>query len=470
MSAPPGHFAGLWDLQEYMARRLGGTAADYFHGKPKTLAAAVQLGIRQQFQDAVAASNAIAPLIANSVRSAQRAATPVEAPQAAQVVAPSPTPAPCAVELIRGDLIKPEPISWLWNGWLAGGKLHVIAGAPGTGKTTLALGLAATLTVGGTWPDGTRAPVGDVLIWSGEDSAKDTLVPRLIACGANLSRVHFIGQTTGEEGPRPFDPAHDFTALALEAARLRSLRLVIVDPIVSAVKGDSHKNAEVRNGLQPLVNFGEATDCAILGVSHFSKGTAGRDPVERVTGSLAFGALARLVFATVKETDDNGGGRLLVRSKSNIGPDGGGFRYELRQVELSGHCAGITATRPEWGAAVDGEAREILASVEQDADPEERSALDEAEQFLRDVLASGPVDNRKVRKMAASEGISEKTLRRAKKRLQVESPKRGMDGGFDWRLPPKMAKNPEDAQQKGMATFGHLGHLREPGEDERKGD
>ena len=158
-----------------------------------------------------------------------------------------------------------------------------------------------------------------------------------------------LAKQSATDGPRPFDPSQDFAALAVEAARLPNLRLVIVDPIVSAVKGDSHKNAEVRNGLQPLVNFGEATGCAIIGISHFSKGTAGRDPVERVTGSLAFGALARLVFATVKETEENGGGRLLVRSKSNIGPDGGGFRYELRQVELSGDCAGITASRPEWG-------------------------------------------------------------------------------------------------------------------------
>lgn len=359
----------------------------------------------------------------------------IEAPQAADGGESAPSPSPCGVELIRGDSIKPEPISWLWEGWLAGGKLHVIAGAPGTGKTTLALGLAASVTVGGRWPDGTRAITGDVLIWSGEDSPKDTLLPRLYACGANLARVHFIGRTTDEDGPRPFDPAHDFAALALEAARLPNLRLVIVDPIVSAIKGDSHKNAEVRNGLQPLVNFGEGTGCAIVGISHFSKGTAGRDPVERVTGSLAFGALARLVFATVKESEENGGGRLLVRSKSNIGPDGGGFRYELRQVELSGACAGITASRPEWGEAIEGPAREILATAECEADPEEQSATDEAAELLRAILTHGRVEIQEARKKLKAEGFTEKQIRSARERLGVKRERSGYGGRDYWQLP-----------------------------------
>ena len=243
-----------------------------------------------------------------------------------------------AVDLICGASIKPEPIDWLWVDWLACGKFHVLAGPPGTGKTTIAAALAATLTCGGRWPDGTRAENGNVLVWSGEDDPTDTLVPRLLASGADVSRVYFVGDVRdGDEG-MAFDPAKHMEALAHAAVKIGGVKLLIVDPIVSAIAGDSHKNAEVRRGLQPLVTLAAKLNCAVLGISHFTKGTSGRDPVERVNGSIAFGALARVVFAAAKMADDDqdGGGRLFCRSKSNIGPDSGGFRYDLEQVELDG--------------------------------------------------------------------------------------------------------------------------------------
>jgi putative DNA primase/helicase len=123
-------------------------------------------------------------------------------------------PSEARVELLRGDKIKPEPISWLWPGWLAKGKLHIIGGAPGTGKTTIALSFAAIVTRGGVWPDGSGCPgPGRVVIWSGEDDPGDTLVPRLMAAGADLSRVHFVGGFRQDNNSRSFDPARDIVPL-----------------------------------------------------------------------------------------------------------------------------------------------------------------------------------------------------------------------------------------------------------------
>src|SRR4029434_4932016 len=194
----------------------------------------------------------------------------------------------------------------------------------GTAKTTIALDFAAIVSSGGLWPDGTRAEAGNVLIWSGEDDAEDVLASRLEAMGADMTRLFFVGPVRRGMESASFDPASDLPALERKAETIGGARLLIVDPVVSAVAGDSHKNAETRRSLQPLVNLAQRLDCAALGITHFSKGTGGREPIERITGSLAFGALARVVLVAFKQLEDRpdgGPARMLVRAKSNISPD-----------------------------------------------------------------------------------------------------------------------------------------------------
>jgi putative DNA primase/helicase len=355
--------------------------------------------------------------------------------------------------LIRGDTIKPEAVDWCWPDYIAAGKVHILAGAAGTGKTTLALTMAATITTGGRWPDGTRAPDGDVLIWSGEDTPADTLVPRLLAAGADMARIHFVGPVLQAGEAVPFDPAQHFPELALAASRLPELRLMIVDPIVSAVSGDSHKNAEVRRSLQPLVDFAERVGCALLGITHFTKFTQGKEPLERLVGSLGFGAVARVVLGTAKLKVEDGGGRVLVRVKNNLGPDGGGFKYELRQVELTGEHSGIVASRVEWCEAVDGAAREILASAEADGVSQDRPARTEAAEWLRGRIADagGEMDRRDVMVDAGRAGFAERTVDRARPDAGVSAHPTGFgkDKRSLWRIddatippiPPRVGAN-----------------------------
>lgn len=341
------------------------------------------------------------------------------------------------VELLHAADLKPEAIRWLWPGWLARGKLHVLAGAPGTGKTTLALDIAACVTSGRALPSGWRPKPASVIVWSGEDDPRDTLVPRLIAAGADMRRVRVVGDVMQDGQRCAFDPARDVPKLAAACAGIADVALLIVDPLVSAVSGDSHKNAEVRRGLAPLVDLATRMDAALLGITHFSKGTQGRDPLERVSGSLAFGAVARVVLGTIREhgnSEDPTVPRSLVvaRAKSNIGPDGDGFRYTFEQTELPTH-PGITASRIAWGAALKGAASELLTEPERMTPAPADSA--DAAAFLRELLADAPMTAKDVRKAGDEAAYTWRTLQRAMKRAGVESRRQGFGQPALWSIP-----------------------------------
>lgn len=374
---------------------------------------------------------------------------------------PSKTPVQDGVVLVCGDSLTPQPIAWLWPDWLALGKLVILAGAPGTGKTTIALSFAATITTGTTWPDGSRCKPGNVLIWSGEDDPADTLLPRLVAAGADRSRIYFVDGTRIDGQVQPFDPARDMPALLAAAERVGNVRMIMVDPVVSAIAGDSHKNAEVRRDLQPLVDLAASMNAALVGITHFSKGGQGVDPAQRVLGSVAFTAVARVVLVAAKvRSDDGEDRRILARAKSNIGPDDGGLTYSLEQCEP---LPGIQASRVSWGAAVQGSARELLTDPsEQDGEGE--SSRSEAADFLREVLADGPVPSKEVQRQAREAGVPWITVRRAADDLAVLKKKGGMTDGWYWSLPKLLTSAPkviERAHAKERATSSNFEQVRD---------
>ena len=356
------------------------------------------------------------------------------------------------MSLLPASTIKPEPISWLWRDWLARGKMHIIAGQPGTGKTTIAIKMAATVSAGSRWPDGSAAKQGNVVIWSGEDDPADTLVPRLEASGADLNRIFFAGEMSCGNERRAFDPAKDIPALQAAIERGGGASLIIVDPIVCATSADSHKNSETRRALQPLVDMAAKLDAALLGVTHFTKGSEGRSPIDRVTGSVAFGALARVVMVAAKQRDGDDGKsapRVLMRAKSNIGPDEGGFAYSLELVPMF-ERPDIVASVVSWGERIDGSAREILAEAEEVPDKEAAGALQDATDFLLDLLKDGPKTAKEVRAAARDAGHSPRTIDRVKSKLGIASVKDRLTGGWKW-------SRPEERQERqGLASFEDL--------------
>jgi putative DNA primase/helicase len=332
---------------------------------------------------------------------------------------------PISAEIMtrRASDINPEPIDWLWKYFLARGKLHILAGVPEAGKTTIALSYAAIVSSGDKWPDGTLASAGNVLIWTSEDDPADTIIPRLTRMGANLDRIHIVeGTLPAGMKSRPFNPATDLDALATKAKTIEGgVSLFIIDPVVAAVPmtRNSHNNAETRNGLQPVVDFAKATNAATIGISHLTKGTIGKDPLERLTGSLAFGALPRLVmFAARNNTEGEGEPeRVMIRVKSNIGPSGGGFGYHIDVAPLL-ERPDVEATRIVWEEAIEGTARELLADAEGEAS-NDQPRRERAKEFLRQKLAGGKQMQKAVEAAADLAGIAWATVRRAAKELKV---------------------------------------------------
>ena len=349
------------------------------------------------------------------------------------------------LNLISANDIKPEPVKWLWNQWLAEGKLEILAGTPGTGKTTLTLAMAAIISKGGIWPDGDKADKGNVIIWSGEDDANDTVIPRLMANGADLNNIHIVGNVENGTEHKPFDPATDLPLLLDALTAIENIKLIIVDPVISLVSGDSHKNSETRRALQPLVTLASKIGACVLGISHLTKGSAGKDPVERISGSLAFGALARVVLIAARSADtESTDQRILARAKSNVGIDQGGFAYDVEITTLPHHAA-IEAMKIKWLQPLPGSARELLAIAEQVPDDE---PVNEAEQhevvvWLKQVLADGPLDSKKVEQLAKECGYSRSRLHRYRKQAGVEANVEGFgkDKHCEWSLPTEDSNN-----------------------------
>jgi hypothetical protein len=337
-----------------------------------------------------------------------------------------------SVALLQGANIEAKPIEWLWDGFLPRGKLTLLAGAGGTGKSTIAFSMAATITTGGLWPDGTPSTLpGNVLIWSSEDDPADTIKPRLMAVGADANRYGVITGTIDENNQRDaFDPARDMDSLRDAIAQIGGISLLIIDPIVTAVTGDMHRANDVRRSLQIIVDFAAEQNCAVLGITHFAKGTAGTNAADRVIGSQAFAALARMVLVAAKEEESNR--RVFTRAKSNNSVDTGGFSYGIEAITLQ---HGIIATRIAWGEPLEGSSRDILATVESD-EKDDSSQLGRAKNFLLQRLSNGPSPSKELMEHAReAHNVSAITLRRAKDELGIIARKAGMSAGWLWELP-----------------------------------
>lgn len=339
--------------------------------------------------------------------------------------------------------VSPERIDWIIPGWLAAGEFHLLAGQAGMGKSTLAYKLAALISTGQNFP----GPAGDlpcrqgtVLIWSGEDDLRRIVRPRLDLAGADLQHVFHISRPPGKG---EFNPAEDIPELNAAMRNTRTGRLLILDPVLEAAghARDSNRATDIRNALRPLIQLARERGIAVLGITHFLKSTSGAgDPLDRVIGSQAWGAVARIVMAVSRQDD---GSRVLMRAKSNLGSSDGGVEYKLQEglIPLPGQEA-VSTVKAEFGNLVAGEAADVFADAAAGEEAREAaSAKASAKEWLLEALAADPDGGASwedLQKRGHREGHSAGTLRRARDEMRIRGQiarrrARGATGSWTWR-------------------------------------
>jgi hypothetical protein len=362
-------------------------------------------------------------------------------------------PEAATLETTRAADVRMEPINWLWPDRIARGKLTLVAGEPGLGKTQMLMSLAAIVTSGGTWPASTdRAHPGSALIMSAEDDPADTLVPRLAAAGADLQRVHMATMVrdtdrAGKARRRAANLAEDLALIEAKLAELGDVALVIIDP-VSAYLGrtDSHNNSEVRAILAPVSDMAGRHGAAVVAISHLNKSN-GQKAMQRVAGSIAFTAAARGAYLVAAESEGSAR-RVLVPLKHNIGTDKGAFTFTIESAEPQ---PGIKTSRVRWDdSIIDVTANQLLADHNA-AEPD--SATDRAEAFIKTALAGGPVAATVMEQEAQRAGVSWAAVRRAAPVLGVVKQKekgQGPRARWMWSWPQlqdaQHAQDDQDAQ------------------------
>jgi putative DNA primase/helicase len=329
---------------------------------------------------------------------------------------------------IKMSDVEPEEVEWLWRDRIALGKLNLLVGDPGNGKSFATLDIAAHVSTGTDFPDGSPCQQGSVILITGEDGIADTVRPRLDAQGADVTRIHHLKIKAGDT-ERQFDIGTHIDQLREKIREHGDVRLLIIDPL-TAYLGDTdpNKDSRVRALLTPFAALAEEMRVAILAVMHLNK-AAVMDAIYRVTGSVAFIAQARAAWAVVPDPQELSR-RLFLKLKANLAPaDIPGLAFTIAANEQG---------RPvlTWcDEVVTLSLRDVMGGFSNARRGPKPNKLELAKSLITDLLSDGKehpsVDFDTAAKAAE---ISMRTLNEAAKVLGVERRKDGFAGGWLWSL------------------------------------
>lgn len=375
--------------------------------------------------------------IGRTMQSAYKSAEP-RVIEATQWTEPTRTPVLTAPKfgVTMADQITPRRTRWLWDGRLPQGSLSLIGGREGIGKSTAAYDLAASLTRGVLPGEFLGQPKG-VLIAAYEDDWPRTIVPRLMAAGADLTKVGRIDvyEDGGLTLPRDIEAVR-------QAIADNDIALVLLDPLMSRLGDrDTHKDSEVRQSLEPMAAMAQTAGCSVLGVIHVNK-SGSSDPLTTLMGSRAFAAVARSVLFVFVDPD-NDGQRILALAKNNLG------RMDIPSLPfvIEDRVIGqdpedgkdIHSGKVCWQDEVMIDIHEAMSAA--NSSHEEKTVRGEVAGWLVDLLKanSGMLPSKEVKSAARKEGYSLSTLNNVRTRLKIEAQRLpGFQAETIWKLPEEL--------------------------------
>jgi putative DNA primase/helicase len=348
----------------------------------------------------------------------------------------------------------------------------LLGGPPGLGKSQVTAFIAAIVSNGGAWPCSEGSTIaGSVIFMSAEDGIQDTIVPRLIAAGANTDRIQIVAAATQPDGTgrKTFSLKTDVDLLELKAKEIGDVRLIIVDPISAYMGGsDGNGNVETRAVLEPLADMANRLRIAVVAVTHLNKGAGGgnQSALNRFAGSIAFIAAARAAFAVIEDSDDENR-RLLLQAKNNLGPKCKGLAFRMEQRLIPGEIlsSNIYFESEHVTQSID----EALTASEGRGRGEQTSSKEDAAEFLAELLAHGPVDVLEVERQARAATLLDddkrlrqnKAFREARRDLGVLSTRQGFGRGSRYVL--SLPVIPCAPNQHMGAHSGDRAHMKDPG-------